>query len=146
MKKKMVKGKSELLWQDLEVKFDEKSEFLEVDGGEYLIDIMPSVEDTKGNNGESGELKITNLRLIWICAKNKGINLSIGYSMVISIKVNSIDSVLRGKTEALFILTKVKDTRFEFVFTNLVSSNHRLFVTIQVTRTLAKHGSFDVIH
>ena len=30
---------------------------------------------------------------------------------------------LRGTTEALYVLTKCNNTRFEFIFTNLVSYN-----------------------
>jgi hypothetical protein len=33
--------------------------------GEFQIDSMNGVEDTKGNNGERGELRITNLRVVW---------------------------------------------------------------------------------
>eukprot|EP00662_Eupelagonemidae_sp_cell21_P056551 gene56551-13655_t len=35
--------------------------------------------DTKGNNGETGQLRVTNLRIVWFCSKNVRINLSIGY-------------------------------------------------------------------
>eukprot|EP01043_Picozoa_sp_COSAG02_P040682 COSAG02_NODE_3312_length_6955_cov_2.028151_9_plen_52_part_00 len=37
---------------------------------------MNSVEDTKGNNGERGELIITNLRMIWYSARARKTNLS----------------------------------------------------------------------
>lgn len=33
--------------------------------GEKVIDSINSVEDTKGNNGDKGNLIISNLRLIW---------------------------------------------------------------------------------
>lgn len=44
--------------------------------GEFQIDSMNSVEDTKGNNGERGELLITNLRMIWYSARARKTNLS----------------------------------------------------------------------
>ena len=44
--------------------------------GEFQIDSMNSVEDTKGNNGERGELVITNLRMIWYSARSRKTNLS----------------------------------------------------------------------
>ena len=37
---------------------------------------MNSVEDTKGNNGERGELVITNLRMVWYSARSRKTNLS----------------------------------------------------------------------
>ncbi len=38
---------------------------MECRSGEFIIDTLESVEDTKGNNGDNGRLLITNLRLIW---------------------------------------------------------------------------------
>ncbi|XP_045111701.1 Bardet-Biedl syndrome 5 protein homolog [Portunus trituberculatus] len=37
---------------------------------------------------------------------------------------------LRGLTEALYILTKANNTRFEFIFTNLVPGTPRLFTSV----------------
>jgi len=37
---------------------------------------------------------------------------------------------LRGQTEALYILTKSNNTRFEFIFTNLVPGSPRLFTSV----------------
>ncbi len=33
--------------------------------GEELIDMLTSIEDTKGNSGDRGRLLVTNLRVIW---------------------------------------------------------------------------------
>ena len=44
--------------------------------GEFQIDSMNSVEDTKGNNGERGELMITNLRMVWYSSRSRKTNLS----------------------------------------------------------------------
>ena len=37
---------------------------------------------------------------------------------------------LRGMTEALYILTKANNTRFEFIFTNLIPNTPRLFTSV----------------
>jgi Bardet-Biedl syndrome 5 protein len=44
--------------------------------GEYEMDSINSVEDTKGNNGERGSLIISNLRIIWVAHKSQRTNLS----------------------------------------------------------------------
>ncbi len=49
---------------------------LDLRKGEIEIDSINSVEDTKGNNGERGQLSITNLRMIWSSHKHPKINLS----------------------------------------------------------------------
>ncbi len=33
--------------------------------GEMLIDLLNSIEDTKGNAGDRGRVLVTNLRVIW---------------------------------------------------------------------------------
>ena len=104
---------------------------LGVRAGEFLIDSINSVEDTKGNNGEKGSLSITNLRLIWVCHRSSRINLSIGYSAVQAINIKTANSRLRGNTQALYVMTKYNKSRFEFVFTNLVRQSPRLFTTVQ---------------
>ena len=84
-----------------------------------------------GNNGEKGSLAITNLRLVWICHRNSRINLSVGYNAVLSINIRTASSRLRGNTQALYVMTKYNNARFEFVFTNLVRQSPRLFTTVQ---------------
>ena len=54
------------------------------------------MEDTKGNNGEQGELKVTNLRLVWVSKKNRRTNISIGLCCVVSILVKTAQSRLKG--------------------------------------------------
>lgn len=56
-----------------------------------------NVEDTKGNNGESGELTITNLRLTWACRASGRTNLSIGLDCIVQISVRQAASRLRGE-------------------------------------------------
>ena len=38
---------------------------------------------------------------------------------------------LRGHTEALYVMTKLEKTQFEFIFTNLVADSPRLFSTVR---------------
>jgi len=128
------KLEEEGIWQDREIRFDVHPSLLALRGGEQTIDSMLSVEDTKGNNGEKGSLMITNLRMIWICDRNNRINLSIGYSAILSINIRTANSRLRGATQALFVMSKFNNSRFEFVFTNVARSANvspRLFTTVQ---------------
>mmetsp|Transcript_42597 Transcript_42597/g.87057 ORF Transcript_42597/g.87057 Transcript_42597/m.87057 type:complete len:351 (+) Transcript_42597:193-1245(+) len=118
-------------WHDKEIRFDIKVEQLVLRRGEFVIDSMSSIEDTKGNNGESGEMRITNLRMLWISSSSYKTNLSIGYGSVININIRTANSRLRGTTQALYVLTKFNGSRFEFIFTNLVRDSPRLFTTVQ---------------
>jgi len=99
--------------------------------GEVLIDSINSVEDTKGNNGERGALQVTNLRITWFSHKSFNTNLSIGYSCIQTISIRTAESTLRGRTQALFLMTKYNGARYEFVFTSLVKASPRLFTTVQ---------------
>ena len=96
-----------------------------------VIDSLEPVEDTKGNNGESGTLQVTNLRMIWMATENFRTNLSVGYGSVVNIHIRAAQSRLKGNTEALYVLTKFNGSRFEFIFTNLVRDSPRLFTTVQ---------------
>jgi hypothetical protein len=39
---------------------------LRLTAGESIVERIDNVEDTKGNNGDRGLLRITNIRLIWV--------------------------------------------------------------------------------
>jgi Bardet-Biedl syndrome 5 protein len=119
------------IWQDRDIRFDTPPKNLVCRVGEYIIDSINSVEDTKGNNGERGSIICTNLRLIWVSHKSPKTNLSIGLNTVISINIRNAKSKLRGPTQALYIMTKFVVNRFEFVFTSLVKNSPRLFTTVQ---------------
>jgi len=119
------------VWQDREIHFDDNVQNLEPRRGEFVIDAIEAIEDTKGNNGERGSLMITNLRMIWFSSKSKKVNLSIGYNSITNIAIKIASSRLRGSTQALYVLTKQQSSRFEFVFTNMVKSSPRLFTTVQ---------------
>merc|ERR1712194_733933 len=58
-------------------------------------------------------------------------NLSIGLNCVTSVNIRPVNSKLRGNTQALFVMTRFNNTRFEFIFTNLVGKSPRLFTSIQ---------------
>ena len=119
------------VWQDRDIKFDVNPSLLDLRKGEFLIDRLSRVEDTKGNNGEAGELSITNLRVIWQSNRHAHTNLSIGYNSIVSINIKSASSRLLGNTQALYVMTRFQGSRFEFIFTNLVANSPRLFTTIQ---------------
>lgn len=119
------------IWQDREIKFDQHVSVQKLRKGEFQIDSINSVEDTKGNNGDRGVLVVTNLRLLWTSAKTARTNLSIGFNCVTSINIKLVNSRLRGNTQALFVMTRFNNTRFEFIFTSLVKNSPRLFTTVQ---------------
>uniref|UniRef100_A0A8D8XBL3 Bardet-Biedl syndrome 5 protein homolog n=1 Tax=Cacopsylla melanoneura TaxID=428564 RepID=A0A8D8XBL3_9HEMI len=58
------------------------------------------------------------------------INLSIGLACIQQVSTKVINSRLRGTAEALHILTKSSQSRFEFIFTNLVPGNTRHFTSV----------------
>eukprot|EP01083_Nonionella_stella_P191643 709174_1 len=99
--------------------------------GEFKIDDINAIEDTKGNNGERGRLAVTNLRMIWISSRNPRTNLSIGFSCTMKTDQRTAASKLRGPSSALFVMTKYNKTRFEFIFTSIIHRSPRLFTTIQ---------------
>ena len=89
---------AEYIWQDREIRFDVPFSQLSMRKGEMLIDSINSVEDTKGNNGDKGNLLITNLRLIWFADNNQKINLFIAERYLIR-KKNGSQSRVPRKTQ-----------------------------------------------
>ncbi|KAI4544120.1 hypothetical protein MG293_004386 [Ovis ammon polii] len=126
------------LWEDRDVRFDVSSQQMKTRPGEVLIDCLDSVEDTKGNNGDRGRLLVTNLRIIWHSLALPRVNLSIGYNCILNITTRTANSKLRGQTEALYVLTKCNNTRFEFIFTNLVPGSPRLYTSL-----IAVHRAYE---
>jgi Bardet-Biedl syndrome 5 protein len=118
------------MWQDRDIRFDITAQEYALRPGEFMIDTLDMVEDTKGNNGEKGMLCVTNLRLLWNCTRDPKINLSIGYNSVLNTTIHNAASKLRGTTQALYISTKFVNSRFEFVFTYLIQDSPRLFTTV----------------
>lgn len=126
------------IWQDRDIRFDLSSKLILPRAGEVVIDKINFVEDTKGNNGVTGKFFITNLRLIWVSSVKASVNLSVGLRCITQIKARQSLSKLKGQTESVYLLTKYKDTQFEFIFTNLVSDNPRLFSTV-----VAVHRAYE---
>jgi Bardet-Biedl syndrome 5 protein len=60
---------------------------MELRVGEYLIDKLELVEDTKGNTGDRGQLLITNLRIMWHSISYPRINLS----KIFKFKIDSVN-------------------------------------------------------
>ena len=89
--------------QDREIRFDVNVNALATRKGEYIIDSIDGIEDTKGNNGENGAMLVSNLRILWIAGKKKTTNLSIGFNTVLSITIRKAKSKLRGTTQALYV-------------------------------------------
>jgi len=118
------------VWQDREIRFDVSPKELTPTTSEFDIQTLDSVEDTKGNNGESGELRIRNLRIIWVSKKNKRINISVGLNCVTSINIKDATSRLKGHTKSLYVLTKYQSQRFEFIFTGMSQTAQSLFSTV----------------
>lgn len=61
-----------------------------------MHDSQDQIEDTKGLNGDLGELRVTNLRLLWLSAKSRKTNISIGHNCITSVNVRSAASRLKG--------------------------------------------------
>ncbi|KAK6640909.1 hypothetical protein RUM44_012607 [Polyplax serrata] len=97
-------------WEDSEIRFDIPFSQMKLRSGEKLIDKLDSVEDTKGNGGDKGRLVVTNLRILW-------------HSL-------SSPRKLRGPVEALYLLTKTANNKYEFIFTNLMPGTTRLFTSV----------------
>jgi len=112
----MSRNQSFYLWHDREIKFDIDKYDLAERPGERVLGYFDPVEDTKGNNGQRGFLRITNLRLIWEAHKAYRVNLSIGFKAILNMNQKSVRSKLRGNVEALHVLAQGASSRFEFIF------------------------------
>lgn len=55
---------------------------------------------------------------------------AIGFNCILTMSTKSVLSKLRGTTLALYILTLCRNSRFEFIFTNLAHSNARTFSSV----------------
>ncbi|KAG2502102.1 hypothetical protein HYH03_000594 [Edaphochlamys debaryana] len=122
---------SSLVWQDREIRFDSNTTDIKTREGEQVIAVLDSVEDTKGNNGDLGEMHVTNLRVMWVSKKNKRTNISIGHNCITSVNVRAASSRLKGQTQSLYVLTKYHNQRFEFIFTAVSETSDSLFACVQ---------------
>ncbi|CAL2036390.1 unnamed protein product [Caenorhabditis brenneri] len=133
----MERVNGEDIWQDREIRFDVDHKLLRLINGEIQIAKVEHVEDTKGNNGDKGTMRVTNLRLIWHAASMPRINITIGWNTITGTQSKSSANVAtrnRGvANEAIYVLAKVNSstTKFEFIFTATNSGSHaKLFNTI----------------
>ncbi len=55
-----------------------------------------AVEDTKGNNGDSGRLQLTSLRVLWASQRAPRANISIGLNTIASFVLRPASSRLKG--------------------------------------------------
>lgn len=106
-------------WKDKKLCFDLRSHELELTRGEQLIACFYPIEDVKGNQDEPGLLRVTNLRLQWICCKKKRVNLSIGWRTVTLTYEQNLKDTLCLNSTSLFVLSKYESTKYEFVFTKM---------------------------
>ncbi|CAG9532558.1 unnamed protein product [Cercopithifilaria johnstoni] len=121
---------STTIWQDRDIRFDVNPRLLRLISGEYLVDRIDGVEDTKGNSGDKGILRITNLRLTWHITAIPRINLSLGYNTVTGVTTRIAKSRIRGQSESLYLLARHINGRFEFIFTCINPSQTKLFTTV----------------
>ncbi|XP_623893.3 Bardet-Biedl syndrome 5 protein homolog [Apis mellifera] len=114
------------MWQDNEVRFDISYNHMQLRLGEFNVDKLDLIEDTKGNAGDNGRLIVTNLRIIWHSLLLPKINLSIGYNTFITVNTKIIHSLQGKHMQALYILASFRNCRYEFLFTNrdLKSTRH----------------------
>ncbi|VDM91546.1 unnamed protein product [Litomosoides sigmodontis] len=118
------------IWQDRDIRFDVNARLLRLIPGEHLVDRIDGVEDTKGNCGDKGILRITNLRLTWHSTAVPRINLSVGYNTISGVTTRVAKSRLRGQSESLYLLAHHANARFEFIFTCINPSQTKLFTTV----------------
>ena len=133
----------DFIWQDRDIRFDSKPAELELRKGEVAIETQTNVEDTKGNTGDRGMLVATNLRFMWISAKKRRTNLSIGLHCVINMRLVAKATALTGLVHSVIIMTKFNKSNFEFIFSlnapagtkkNVFSHMHALFRSYESTR------------
>uniref|UniRef100_A0A915AK44 PH domain-containing protein n=2 Tax=Parascaris univalens TaxID=6257 RepID=A0A915AK44_PARUN len=129
---------SDTIWQDRDIRFDLDSRLLRLIAGEHLIERIDGVEDTKGNNGDKGVLRVTNIRLIWHATSTPRINLSIGYNSINGVTTRLANSKIRGQAESLYLIARNSSTRFEFIFTCVNPTQTKLFTTV-----IAIHRAYE---
>lgn len=155
----MERVNGEDIWQDREIRFDVDHKLLRLINGEIQVAKIEHVEDTKGNNGDRGTMRVTNLRLIWHAASMPRINITIGWNAITGVQSKQTTSLVtrnRGiSNEAIYVLAKVSatTTKFEFIFTttnpashsklfNTISSISRAYETTKMYRELKMRGVF----
>jgi len=99
---------------DREIVFDYPIQQLELVKGEFIAKDFKQVEDRKGNPGIFGDLKVTNLRVIWIQNRMPRVNLSIGYNVFV--KMALVQQDVGQDAEHVQIKAFHNESRYEFFF------------------------------
>lgn len=115
-------SKKSLQWRERSLYFDLGQSDLQLTKGEQLISCFYPIEDIKGNPDNFGVLKVTNLRLIWICCDKKRINLSIGWRTVLLSFQQNMRNSLGVPNTTLCILTNFESIKYEFIFRRMTDS------------------------
>ncbi|XP_034181106.1 Bardet-Biedl syndrome 5 protein isoform X1 [Osmia lignaria lignaria] len=118
------------MWQDSEIRFDVSYVQMQLQLGEFAVDKLDLIEDTKGNAGERGRLIVTNLRIIWHSLLLPRINLSIGYNTFITVNSKTIHTLHGKYMQAVHILASFRNCRYEFIFINQDSKSTRHFTSV----------------
>ncbi|RNE99990.1 bardet-Biedl syndrome 5 protein [Trypanosoma rangeli] len=139
-----VVAKAFTFWFDREFRFNIADDELAVQTarGETLLTVLRPVEDTRGNCGEEGVLTVTNLRCIWQSKLNPRKSLSIGYYGIQNVEVKEVITRPRATTEALYINTRFRVNRYEFVFTFMGQTPHQFFIVPVVWRAYDSSRSY----
>ncbi|KAK2959151.1 putative BBS5 protein [Blattamonas nauphoetae] len=116
---------------DREASFDLDKNRIRLQNGEEEVDYIPQIEDVKGGSGDRGALRVTNLRLIWLSSDDASTNISIGYNCVKDLFIRNANSAIKGKTRSLYVVVKIRNDKFEFIFSNFGKASPRLFTTVQ---------------
>lgn len=135
-----------LLWQDREVRFDIDNRDAKERPGENTLAYFDPVEDTKGNNGVRGLIRVTNLRLIWETKKHDNLNLSIGLKTIINCQQKQVASKLRGNIEALHVLAKGTSSRFEVSVVPLWENQNELVPAVPLFLCFHFQFIFSCVH
>ncbi|XP_076243056.1 Bardet-Biedl syndrome 5 protein isoform X2 [Calliopsis andreniformis] len=98
--------------------------------GEFAVDKLDLIEDTKGNAGDNGRMIVTNLRIIWYSMLLPRINISLGYNTFLIIDSKIIHNLQGRHTQALHILASYRNCRYEFIFTNQDTKSTRHFTSV----------------
>ncbi|EEC05997.1 conserved hypothetical protein [Ixodes scapularis] len=116
------------LWQDRDVRFDVSNQCS--DARRYILRAHTNeVMTVLSLHTCTGTLYVTNLRIIWQSNARSRVNLSVGFNCVTGVSTRTVNSKLCGIAEALYLMTKANNSRFEFIFTNVVPMEQPRLIT-----------------
>ncbi|XP_017881846.1 Bardet-Biedl syndrome 5 protein homolog isoform X2 [Ceratina calcarata] len=118
------------MWQDNEVRFDISYNQMQLRLGEFTVDKLDLIEDTKGNAGDNGRLVVTNLRILWHSLFLPRVNLSVGFNTFVTVNTKTVHSLQGKHVQALYVLASFRNCRYEFIFTNLDPKSTRHYTSV----------------